>query len=192
MGSSIKEGLKTEKSLAQHLKKKLMRKQKNSPLEKKIICTQEGKAPNKSDKNESIISSKLDQIFKSAESESKTDTNEKKELSILQAKLSTDLQNSFKIPEKKEFLEIDMNTINSVEDLLKLGPDHLKHELTRLGLKCGGNLQERANRLYDIKLNPQLLFNPKYLAKKQFINSFLLLFYHNIYYFMKKSFSDST
>jgi len=71
--------------------------------------------------------------------------------------------------EKKQeiiFLPIELSAINSIDDLINLGADHLKHELVRLGLKCGGNLQERAKRLYDIKLKPELLFNPKYIAKK--------------------------
>ncbi len=58
--------------------------------------------------------------------------------------------------------EIDLNKVNSVEDLEKFGLEHLKNELQRLGLKCGGNLRDRAQRLYDIKINPNNLFNPKY------------------------------
>jgi len=61
---------------------------------------------------------------------------------------------------------IDLQTINTVEDLVNLGNEHLKHELMRLGLKSGGSLQEKAKRLHDIKLNPALLFSPKYIAKK--------------------------
>lgn len=68
--------------------------------------------------------------------------------------------------EKKEFGQIDLNSIKSLEDLVNLGGDHLKHELMRLGLKCGGSVQDRAKRLYDIKLKPELLFDPKYIAKK--------------------------
>ena len=37
-----------------------------------------------------------------------------------------------------------MNSIEKVEDLIKLGLNHLKHELARLGIKCGGSLTERA------------------------------------------------
>jgi len=64
------------------------------------------------------------------------------------------------------FAPIELTEIKSLEDLVNLGNDHLKHELMRLGLKCGGSLQEKAKRLYDIKLKPELLFNPKYIAKK--------------------------
>ena len=36
----------------------------------------------------------------------------------------------------------------------------------RLGLKSGGTIQDKAKRLFDIKLDPSLIFNPKYVAKK--------------------------
>ena len=67
---------------------------------------------------------------------------------------------------KQTFKEIDLSHINSVEELEKLGADHLKHELVRLGLKCGGSPKERAERLWTIKKDPSNLFNPKFLAKK--------------------------
>jgi len=68
--------------------------------------------------------------------------------------------------EKVTYEPIDLATISVLPDLVNLGNDHLKHELMRLGLKAGGSLQERAKRLYDIKLKPELLFSPKYIAKK--------------------------
>ena len=64
-----------------------------------------------------------------------------------------------------EYPEIDLKEIKSVEDLENLGSEHLKHGLMKLGLKSSGNLRERAQRLYDIKLDPTNLLNPKYLAK---------------------------
>ncbi len=67
--------------------------------------------------------------------------------------------------EKVFYAEIDLKSIQSLEDLEKLGSEHLKQELLRLGLKCSGNLKEKAQRLYDIKKDPTNLFNPKYLAK---------------------------
>lgn len=62
--------------------------------------------------------------------------------------------------------EICLSEMNAVEDLVGQGLEHLKHELTRLGLKSGGRLEDRAQRQWDIKLNPSLLFNHKYLARK--------------------------
>ena len=71
------------------------------------------------------------------------------------------------IIDEKKYEEIKLKEINSIEDLINLGSDHLKHELMRLGLKCGGTVQERAKRLFDIKLNPTLLFDQKFIAKKK-------------------------
>merc|ERR1712217_565851 len=46
---------------------------------------------------------------------------------------------------------IDLNAIESVEDLEKIGMDQLKAELQVYGMKCGGNLKERAQRLFLLK-----------------------------------------
>lgn len=43
----------------------------------------------------------------------------------------------------------------------------MKHELTRLGLKASGRIEEKVARLWAIKLDPSNLFNPKYIAKKK-------------------------
>ena len=82
-------------------------------------------------------------------------------------KLEEELKKSEKVekPLAIEYPEIDLKEIKSIEDLENLGSEHLKHGLMKLGLKCGGNLRERAQRLFDIKLDPTNLLNPKYLAK---------------------------
>lgn len=67
--------------------------------------------------------------------------------------------------DKLQFEIIELKDIKSIEELENLGSAHLKAELMRLGLKCGGNLRERAQRLWDIKQDPTNLFNPKYIAK---------------------------
>lgn len=69
------------------------------------------------------------------------------------------------IVNKPVFAEIDLKNVSSIEDIEMYGAEHIKEELNRLGLKCGGNLRERAQRLFDIKKDPTNLFNPKYLAK---------------------------
>nr|SVE72120.1 EOG090X0OE5 [Daphnia similis] len=64
------------------------------------------------------------------------------------------------------FLPIDLQDFDSSKALESLGLNHLKHELQRLGLKCGGSLSERALRLYSIKglsveeIDPSLLAKP--------------------------------
>ena len=47
--------------------------------------------------------------------------------------------------------DVDLNDYCSVEELERLGPEVLKQILQIKGLKCGGTLQERAQRLYSIK-----------------------------------------
>lgn len=64
-----------------------------------------------------------------------------------------------------EFEPIELNNLKTIDDLNKLSLDHIKHELKRLGLKCGGAPKDRIQRLWDIKTNPANLLNPKYLAK---------------------------
>jgi hypothetical protein len=49
---------------------------------------------------------------------------------------------------------------------MKFAPDELRDELKRLGLKCGGAPRERAQRLFDVKVDPTKLLDPKYLASK--------------------------
>jgi hypothetical protein len=51
----------------------------------------------------------------------------------------------------KIFAPIDLDSIKTVDELTALGLDHLKHALESRGLKCGGNLQERAARLFSVK-----------------------------------------
>merc|ERR1712228_500939 len=47
--------------------------------------------------------------------------------------------------------EIDLNSIVSVDELKKIGMDKLKQELIVYGLKCGGTLEQRAERLFLLK-----------------------------------------
>lgn len=64
-------------------------------------------------------------------------------------------------------LGLNLEEVSSLDEQIKQGPNLIKDELTRLGLKSGGRPEDRAQRLWDIKLNPALQFDPKYLAKKQ-------------------------
>ena len=67
--------------------------------------------------------------------------------------------------EPKEYLPIDLDALESCQDVESLGLDHLKSELMRRGLKCGGTLSERASRLFSIKgLSPDEI-DPSLLAK---------------------------
>ena len=57
---------------------------------------------------------------------------------------------------------VNLDDFNTAEELECLGLDRLKTALTSLGLKCGGTLQQRAQRLFSVKgltpdqIDPQL------------------------------------
>jgi len=57
----------------------------------------------------------------------------------------------------KEFDPIDLQKIATNEDLQALGLEHLKAELTTRKLKCGGTLEQRAERLWTVRGPPELL-----------------------------------
>jgi len=46
---------------------------------------------------------------------------------------------------------LDINNYNSAEQLQEIGMDRLKDELQRRGMKCGGSVKERAERLFKVK-----------------------------------------
>ena len=60
--------------------------------------------------------------------------------------------------------ELDLAAYASQNDLEKLGLDRLKAALMFLGLKCGGTLEQRAERLFSIKGVPIDKIDPKLLA----------------------------
>lgn len=68
------------------------------------------------------------------------------------------------VPVKDEPLDLD--NVSSVEELEALSLDKLKKELMARGMKCGGTLQQRAERLYSVKgLAPDQI-KPSLLAKQ--------------------------
>lgn len=57
---------------------------------------------------------------------------------------------------KVDFIDINLAEVKSLNQLEQLGLDHLKYLLQIRKLKCGGNLSERAARLFSIRsLNPE-------------------------------------
>ncbi|XP_066509813.1 splicing regulator SDE2 isoform X2 [Hoplias malabaricus] len=61
--------------------------------------------------------------------------------------------------------DLNLLSVNCVEDLEVLGLERLKAELLQRGMKCGGTLQERAARLFSVRgLNPEQI-DPAFLAK---------------------------
>lgn len=60
---------------------------------------------------------------------------------------------------------LDLSAFSSWEELASLGLDRLKSALMALGLKCGGTLEERAQRLFSTKGKTSL--DPSLLAKSR-------------------------
>ena len=69
-------------------------------------------------------------------------------------------------PLQPSFDPIDLEKLKSLQEVLKLNPESVKHHLKSLGLKCGGRPEERAKRLWDVKTNPACLLDHRYLAKQ--------------------------
>uniref|UniRef100_A0ACD5VTM5 Uncharacterized protein n=1 Tax=Avena sativa TaxID=4498 RepID=A0ACD5VTM5_AVESA len=61
--------------------------------------------------------------------------------------------------------EVDLNFYNSVEELVVLGPEKLKEALAARGLKAGGTVQQRAERLFLLKHTPLEQLDRKHFAK---------------------------
>jgi len=72
---------------------------------------------------------------------------------------------------------LDLSAFMSPEELANLGLDRLKSALMALGLKCGGTLEERANRLFSTKgkalndLDPSLFAKSKNKASTAYKNA---------------------
>eukprot|EP00887_Chlorella_sp_A99_P000024 scaffold16.g24.t1 len=60
---------------------------------------------------------------------------------------------------------VDLAEFGSAAELEAVGMGRLKAELQRRGLKCGGNLQQRAARLFLLKSTPLEQLDKKHLAK---------------------------
>jgi hypothetical protein len=45
----------------------------------------------------------------------------------------------------------DLNKCSSVDEVKALGSERLKDIMLSMGVKCGGTLEERANRLFSLK-----------------------------------------
>ncbi|KAJ9164296.1 hypothetical protein P3X46_023892 [Hevea brasiliensis] len=61
---------------------------------------------------------------------------------------------------------IDLDYYSTVEELMEVGPDKLKEALVALGLKSGGTLQQRAERLFLTKDTPLEKLDKKHFAKR--------------------------
>uniref|UniRef100_UPI00358EDC32 splicing factor 3A subunit 3 n=1 Tax=Myxine glutinosa TaxID=7769 RepID=UPI00358EDC32 len=62
---------------------------------------------------------------------------------------------------------LDLSAFSSWEELASLGLDRLKSALMALGLKCGGTLEERAQRLFSTKGKSLDLLDPSLFTKSK-------------------------
>ena len=62
---------------------------------------------------------------------------------------------------------LDLSAFSSPEELASLGLDRIKSALMALGLKCGGTLEERANRLFSTKGKQLSELDPSMFAKSK-------------------------
>ena len=62
---------------------------------------------------------------------------------------------------------LDLSAFSSPEELASLGLDRLKSALMALGLKCGGTLEDRANRLFSTKGKKLTEIDPAMFAKNK-------------------------
>uniref|UniRef100_A0A2N9J6D3 Matrin-type domain-containing protein n=1 Tax=Fagus sylvatica TaxID=28930 RepID=A0A2N9J6D3_FAGSY len=60
---------------------------------------------------------------------------------------------------------IDLDYYSTVEELMEVGPEKLKEALAALGLKTGGTVQQRAERLFITKHTPLEKLDKKHFAK---------------------------
>lgn len=60
---------------------------------------------------------------------------------------------------------IDLEGYSSAEELMSVGLERLKLALQSLGLKCGGTLKERAERLFSTKGKSKDEIDPSLFAK---------------------------
>lgn len=60
---------------------------------------------------------------------------------------------------------IDLDYYSSVDELVELGPEKLKQALAAIGLKTGGTVQQRAERLFLTKVTPLEELDRKHFAK---------------------------
>ncbi|CAH9140883.1 unnamed protein product [Cuscuta epithymum] len=65
----------------------------------------------------------------------------------------------------KDHTVIDLDYYSTVEELKEVGPDKLKEALAALGLKSGGTVQQRAERLFLTKHTPLEKLDKKHFAK---------------------------
>lgn len=100
----------------------------------------------------------LDRIF----SKVVTDFEEQWENGVVQGWENQGQENEEVPPQR---ILIDLDYYSTVEELMEVGPEKLKEGLAALGLKTGGTLQQRAERLFLTKDTPLEKLDKKHFTK---------------------------
>lgn len=90
-------------------------------------------------------------------------------LQRIMVKVQEDFQSKFDADEAaEEPLECAaLENVSNIEECQALGMDELKKELTELGLKAGGSLEQRAQRLFSVKGKTASEVDPSFFAGKK-------------------------
>ena len=62
---------------------------------------------------------------------------------------------------------INIEEYGTVEEVMEVGGDHLKYTLQSMGLKCGGTVKERAQRLFSTKGKSEEEIDSSLYARKR-------------------------
>ncbi|GLT35153.1 hypothetical protein SLA2020_096310 [Shorea laevis] len=100
----------------------------------------------------------LDRIFSKVESEFEENWTERKVQGW-----ENDGQENGDAP--TQHTVIDLDYYSTVEELMEVGPEKLKEALAALGLKTGGTIQQRADRLFLTKHTPLEKLDKKHFAE---------------------------
>ncbi|KAF5790506.1 putative splicing factor SF3a60 binding domain, SF3A3 domain, splicing factor 3A subunit 3 [Helianthus annuus] len=95
-----------------------------------------------------------------------------RDLDRLFSKVTTEFEEQWangKVDERKddaqENTSINLDYYSTIEELVELGPEKLKKALVALGLKAGGTVQQRAERLFLTKHTPLENLDKRHFAK---------------------------
>lgn len=122
------------------------------------------------DDGDIVKASALKEVVETSSIENESDTKKDLEKEIeheqgekILEKISID---SNKKDEKISMEPLDLEEFRTADELQSVGLERLKSALMSYGLKCGGTLQERADRLFLIKDKPLEELDPSLFAKK--------------------------
>jgi hypothetical protein len=124
-----------------------------------------GQPQENSNKLESVLSNLVAKHKITSPPETTTHSNSNTSDNQISSQDKTERENN-QTPTAKADSTIDLSAISSIDELKAFDPEVIKNYLKSIGVKCGGTADERVKRLWDIKCDPALLFDKRYLAPK--------------------------